>query len=38
MKKQEDEGDKTNQMLMVVIGVMGVLIVGGGVAFAMRKK
>jgi hypothetical protein len=37
-KKEEVEGDKTNQMLMVVIGVMGVLIVGGGVAFAMRKK
>jgi hypothetical protein len=40
-KKKEEAppaDDSTNKMLMGVIGVMAVVLIGGGVAFAMRKK
>jgi len=39
-KKKEisSSDDSTNKMLMGVVGVMAVVLIGGGVAFAMRKK
>jgi hypothetical protein len=37
-KKEEDTKDKTNTMLIGAIGVVVVLMIGGGVMFAMKKK